>query len=261
MTDSGTADDRKWIETYDRLHELDQMNEFDLAKRLLFIRHRLKVPEDLIQIAYDEVMDDSYYEDMKIQKLKQEKVIQQRFKRRKLENEWFRQENWARYGIYRESFTDFVRRKVTLEENLVVCQTILPCPGKLTFESIANFFEHRDPLGSAWGIVKHPRTDDRIRINVYIMMKLYHAVIIKKEHDIAHKLNFIENDYCCNDESDNENGNGGNAINAADYESDWNAEYTEDNSNSYDTDWNTDVDSERWVDKSDNLWDAPTTTP
>ena len=257
LEESGTAEEKQWIAKYDKLDELDHLSELDIAKRLLRIRHQLIVPSDLIQIAYDEVMDDSYYSNVRIAKIRREKIVQQRFKRKKLENEWFKKENYARYGIYRESFTDFVRRQLTLEENLVVCPTVFPCLGKLSFESIANFFEHRDPLGSAMGIIKHPRTDKRISINVYLMMKLYHAVINVKEHNIADRLNFIENDYCCKDAHENADSNESNSINIDDYASEWNAE---DNTNSYETNWDSGTDSEQWVDKSDNLW-ATTTTP
>ena len=257
LEQSGTAEEKRWIATYDKLDELDHLNELDKATRLLRLRHKLIVPGDLIQIAYDEVMDDSYYAKVKIQKLRQQKILQQRLKRRKLENEWFRQENWARYGIYRESFTDFVRRKLTLEESLVVCPTVLPCRGKLTFESVANFFEHREPLGSGWGVVKHPRTDERISINVYIMMKLYHAVIINKEHNIANRLNFIENDYCCKDNTENSDNGGYNTINIDDYDVKWKSE---DDTDAFDTDDFSETESEQWIDKSDNLW-ATTTTP
>ena len=251
MEKSGTEEEKMWTARYDKLAQLDRLRGLDLAKRLFQIRYGLNIPEDLIQVAYDEVMDDTYYQMVRIEKIKTEKMIQQRVKRRKLEREWWSQRNW-RTNV--ESFTDFVRRRLTLEEKLVSCQNFFSCPGKITLESVANFFEHRDPVASPWGIIKHPRTDKRIRVNVYYMMKQYHRVIHNREHIIADRLNFIENDYCCKDESE-DSGNGGAIPMDVDYtDSEW---IDEDDTS---TNWNTETGSDTLIDQSDNIW-AATTTP
>ena len=185
IREKGSEAEKKWAATYDRLEEIDHKTELDLVKSLLKAKYRLNVPEDLHQIAYDEIMEDAYY--ILPNKKEKQKRIRSRYVR-----DWFRNRNWKNYVL---PFKGFVMRQVRLKENLGA--------NEITFEHVANFFEHRR------GFIRHPKPPNpRYVINPYDMVTKFHEYIHKIEKRISGKLNFVENDSCCVEKTMDEDDDG-----------------------------------------------------
>lgn len=159
---------------------------------LLRYRYGLYVPEDLIQVAKDEILDPNYY------KMSKKKKVQAGIKTAYKIDFWRlrmnQRRNWAFYGL---TFEDYVEKRVMKEERLGP-------KSQITFERLANFFEHRE------GMIRHPRSKVRYyNIDIYSLSKKYHDYIHKLEDKIDAKLNVIRNDYCCIDKkSDGEDDDG-----------------------------------------------------
>ena len=188
----GSKGEKKLIDLFYNLEKKDHKNETDLMIDLLRYRYGLYVPEDLIQVAKDEILDPNYY------KMSKKKKVQAGIKTAYKIDFWRlrmnQRRNWAFYGL---TFEDYVEKRVMKEERLGP-------KSQITFERLANFFEHRE------GMIRHPRSKVRYyNIDIYSLSKKYHDYIHKLEDKIDAKLNVIRNDYCCIDKkSDGEDDDG-----------------------------------------------------
>ena len=174
IREKGSAKDKKLARIYEMLEKLDNQTNLNLAKSLLIRKYRIRVPEDLIQIAYDEIMEDKYY----LYRMK--KRVEQKKIRARYVTEWWRKRNWQTHIL---TFKQYVRRQVRLEERLG--------PNEIKFEEISNFFEHRG------GFIRHPKSHLRYRINIYDDIRDFHSHIHEVEDRIGDKLHFIPKDQCC----------------------------------------------------------------
>ena len=115
--------DKFLTQVYDTLEEMDHKDDFNLTKEILWQRYSLEVPNDLIDISYNEIMDDGYYNipnkvpnsdyQSYTDVLKEKKLVQKGTKRRykiKWYNEMNRIVGWR-------TFHDYVSSEVAKEFN------------------------------------------------------------------------------------------------------------------------------------------------
>ena len=123
----GSKVEKKLINLFYNLEKKDHKNETDLMIDLLRFRYGLYVPEDLIQVAKDEILDPNYY------KMSKKKKVQAGIKTAYKIDFWRlrmnQRRNWAFYGL---SFGDYVEKRVMKEERLGP-------KTQITFERLANF--------------------------------------------------------------------------------------------------------------------------
>ena len=180
--------------TYEELEKLDHQDDLTLLKGLLESVYDLKVPKDLLEIAFLEVVDPSYYDNHPHQ-------IRMELKRRKIYEEY--KEDWNRDRYFRRiptqlmDFYNYVRHRVKYKlrfQQVNVLNYELEDPRNMTFDNIVHFFENRG------GFIRHPRTLIILYLkgaHLHDMVVNFHQRLHNLEHKIADKLNFIEQDYCC----------------------------------------------------------------
>ena len=189
----GSAIDQILSQVYDRLDEMDNKDDFNLTKQILWLRYSLTVPDDLIDIAYNEIMDDGYYNLSFVpnprnaySKVLQRKTMVQKSIRRQYRIKWYNAIGW-------KEFPDYVRQEVEKDFR------------RMDFKSLSNFFINREYISyhpkKLVGYIKHPKNGLPIwGINVNDLLKKFHDQALEVEEKIERRLNFIPNDECCADE-------------------------------------------------------------
>ena len=172
---------------------MDHKDDFSLTKEILWLRYSLTLPDDLIEITYNEIMDDNYYNLSVIpnprnaySRVLRRKSIIQKGIRRQYRIKWYNAMGWS-------DFSDYVRRQIENDFR------------RMDFRSLSNFFANREYISyhpkKLVGFIKHPKNGLPIwGINIHDLLKNFHDQAIEVEEKIERRLNFLPNDECCADE-------------------------------------------------------------
>ena len=187
--------DKFLTEVYDKLEEMDHKDDFNLTKGILWQRYSIEVPDDLIDIAYNEIMDDGYYNLSSVPnndwqsytKVLRRKMLIQRGTKKQYKLRWYNEMNRI---VGWKTFPDYVRSELAKKFK------------NLDFTSISNFFVDREYIShqpkKLLGFIKHPGNGFPIwGISIHILLKKFHDRARKVEERIERRLNFLPNDECC----------------------------------------------------------------